>query len=954
MPFFSTTTKESPVSLPSYQDTAKPHESSSSHFTEGEMRSLDPWLGLKARLFLSLISYGVVSLIFVGTRLLISGSQINAEVQRSNDTLWSACRGTEQAASTLASFPHLLADNFNSITKRNVDDTVQGLGKVLLLSITAIEELLVFLVDMYRSLFLCVLQFVVQASLSLLISAVSLFAGAVHDAAQAAQAIIQGSVDAINATLSTALGGINDILKIVGQSVAIPTVPQPDLSALSNVTIPNTLQDSLLQLNSSLPTLADLKARIDDLIQTPFESLKLQVNTTINNFSFNQSTLPVPEMQSISYCNASLDTQPLNDLANDLKKVEYIGVGLLIFVGLVFLTFNLLREWYSWRSLNTHVARTRQAFERSREQEKEQILITDRGLMSLLQLSTHPLLADWGLKAAERMGIRSRSGKTCLRWWLAWISHPVGIILLIMGSIGLLSVELQIFAVNRIGDYYQDRFEHMLDSSVVGLQERLDATMQDLSFDYANKSNTAILQAQDDLNDHLFQWVNTTTSTMNDTLIEFMDGIATAINDTFANTPLYSPVQSFVDCIIGQKVTGIERALSWMQVNARASFSTVPADLLMVSPNATQALIKPVQDSALGSHGILSNLIGTYTRALEKEKVMFFIMLLLYLLLFIVGTLIAALAGKDRPREQTVFQRDAAPFDGEDGRASSASSTLHTSINNYNLASPGAAASHQSISKPLHPDVATTHNSQLHHVYHPSQTDTLNNLWIVVNQPMAGSSSWESLLDSRNNVNTVSVQRKRSWNPMSFPRRKSASVDSAYEPSLGGWSVCSSRRMSCNTVQEREEEEVATKESDMWPIIAPAYHEDLCHIAAPILPLHADDDTIPAVSPQPTISSDESMSKSSRLSAAPSSTVSHLHPPPFARRRSPTGGNRSVHLSDISERAEGSEAGEGDRSSVGSLSLRSPRKSFFSPNQGHDVQLHRASPTRGNRQAQPF
>lgn len=136
MPIFSSTPTESfergrlpppppPASPPSYPESVQSWDQRS--------KNLDPWLGLRARLFLSLISYGIVSLIFVGTRIIISSSQVDNEVQRSNDTLWNACRDTEQAASTLASFPHLLADNFNSATKRSVDDTVQGLGKILML-----------------------------------------------------------------------------------------------------------------------------------------------------------------------------------------------------------------------------------------------------------------------------------------------------------------------------------------------------------------------------------------------------------------------------------------------------------------------------------------------------------------------------------------------------------------------------------------------------------------------------------------------------------------------------------------------------------------------------------------------------------------------------------------------------------------------------------------------------
>lgn len=73
------------------------------------------------------------------------------------------------------------------------------------------------------------MQFVVQASLALFISALSMFSNAVHDVAQSIQATVNASVDAINATLKTTLTGFNDILEIVGKSIPVPTVPYPNL-----------------------------------------------------------------------------------------------------------------------------------------------------------------------------------------------------------------------------------------------------------------------------------------------------------------------------------------------------------------------------------------------------------------------------------------------------------------------------------------------------------------------------------------------------------------------------------------------------------------------------------------------------------------------------------------------------------------------------------------------------
>jgi hypothetical protein len=438
----------------------------------------------------------------------------------------------------------------------------------------------------------------------------------------------------------------------------------------------------------------------------------------------------VPELQTLSYCNDTLDTSTLNDLAHDLKKIGQIGIGLLVLLAVVFVVFSLYQAWFGWRSLQKHVTSTREAYLLSSDTEEAQRgMLDNRSLLSLLQLSTHPLLAEWGLKAAERAGIRSADGKTRVRWWLAWISHPVSITLLIMGVLGLLSTEIQIAAVKGVEHHYQGRFDNMLDNSVYGLEDKINSHLKNASYDFANKSNLIILQAQDDLNTDLFQWVNVTTSTMNNTLNEFMDGIATAINDTFANTPLYSSIGTFIDCIIGQKVAGIESALTWIQSNAHATFPTLPPDILMVSNDTLQTVIRPMQDTVSSSDGILSNVVGTYLRALEKEKIMFLLLLLLYCLLFLVGSFIAVMSS-----ERMSHPSDARST-SEEKHLDDACLPVQDTTSYYQSTLPATRASHRSISKPLHPDVVS-----LYHQRHPSIASN------AFPRPHSRT-SWESLLD---------------------------------------------------------------------------------------------------------------------------------------------------------------------------------------------------------------
>lgn len=118
------------------------------------------------------------------------------------------------------------------------------------------------------------------------------------------------------------------------------------------------------------------------------------------------------------------------------------------------------------------------------------------------------------------------------------------------------------------------------------------------------------------------------------------------MQETFANTTLFTPLQSFIDCIIGQKVVGIEKALAWIQDNAEVNFPTVSPDVLMLDSARSQELVAPVQDAALGdgtpeNEGLVPRLVNSYAESLKRERIMFLIFIGVYLLIFLVGTAVA-------------------------------------------------------------------------------------------------------------------------------------------------------------------------------------------------------------------------------------------------------------------------------------------------------------------------
>lgn len=110
-------------------------------------------------------------------------------------------------------------------------------------------------------------------------------------------------------------------------------------------------------------------------------------------------------------------------------------------------------------------------------------------------------------------------------------------------------------------------------------------------------------------------------------------------------------MQTFIDCILGQKVDKIEKALTWIQSNAHVSFPIVPDDVLMLDANRTKEMMEPVKQAALGNgtdegdhQGILQRLTGAYINSLKKERIFYVLLILAYVLLVLIGLVVVAFA----------------------------------------------------------------------------------------------------------------------------------------------------------------------------------------------------------------------------------------------------------------------------------------------------------------------
>lgn len=121
---------------------------------------------------MSWLAYPILSLLFVAFRLQLSLASAQDAIVNAKDDLLSSCQAAQHAATAAASLPRFMAIGTNKQIVDAVNSTMNGAREALILSLTIMEAIINFIVDTYRSTFLCFLELVIQGGLAILIGAV--------------------------------------------------------------------------------------------------------------------------------------------------------------------------------------------------------------------------------------------------------------------------------------------------------------------------------------------------------------------------------------------------------------------------------------------------------------------------------------------------------------------------------------------------------------------------------------------------------------------------------------------------------------------------------------------------------------------------------------------------------------------------------------------------------------
>jgi hypothetical protein len=527
--------------------------------SQGPPPSLDPdgitpYLGLKARLSQVWINRWTVLLLLVLVRVLLAIQSLQGSMASAQAEALSACTSVESMGSAMASMPHYMSQGVNHVTADGVTKAVNALVSMLQMIITGVEGLVVFYINFLTQTYICLITLAIKGSVEAGVSVIEDVTSFLNKTLPSIGNDISNGVNDFQSAFNTFMSGINDVASVVGGKVPRLNMNNT-IEELNTLTLPSSINDELNKINASVPTFDQVKNFTTAAIETPFEDLKKLINTSLGNYQFNSSVFPVPAKEQLSFCGANDGINSFfNGVAETIVVARKVFLAALIIAAVLACIPIGVREIRRWRSM------------------KERSLLVRKDAhdpLDVVYIVSRPYTSTAGIKAASFFSNSRR--QILVRWAFAYATSLPALLLLSLGLAGLFSCLCQYILLRSVAKEVP-----ALTAEVTGFADKVVASLNNASEQWAIGANQVIGSTNDDINGNLLGWVNISATALNNTLNIFLNKTNDLLNDTFGGTILYQPVTGVFDCLVEMKVQSIQKGITWVADNAHINIPELP------------------------------------------------------------------------------------------------------------------------------------------------------------------------------------------------------------------------------------------------------------------------------------------------------------------------------------------------------------------------------------------
>lgn len=617
-----------------------------------------PYLGLQARLSQSWINKWTILLLLVLFRVLLAVKNLDNNISNAKSEALSACTSVESIGSAMASMPHYMSAGVNTMAAAGISSAVNALITTLLMTITGVEEIVLFVINMLTSTYACLITLVVDGSISAAISMIEDVADFMNKTIKAITSDIASDIKTFEADFNTFISAISDVTSLVGGSKTAPSMSvnvSTNLASLTEIQIPSSFDAGLEKVKANLPTFSQVQNLTNTIISIPFEEVKKLVNESLGTYTFDKSIFPVAQKQALTFCS---DNNTIGSFFDDLASLAVLAKKIFIAVMVILAVLACIPMAYR------EIWRYRTMVQRSQLLQKHAF-----DPMDVMYIASRPYTTTAGIKLAARF--QSSKRQILVRWAVAYATSIPALFVLALGVAGLLSAFCQYLLLKTI-----QKEVPALASEVGDFAGTVVNALTNASTAWAVGANSVINTTQTNINHDVFGWVNTTTHAINATINTFVDESTSVLNTTFGGTVLYDPLMATLNCLVGLKVQSIQKGLTWVSDNAYITIPEFNPDVFSLGAAATLTnstsddsfLSSPGTSTSDDVTGAITKLTSIVAAGIREEAYIAAVLVGIWVLIALIGIVTALVNSctRDKTRgeggaEYNIYERSSTP-----------------------------------------------------------------------------------------------------------------------------------------------------------------------------------------------------------------------------------------------------------------------------------------------------
>lgn len=582
------------------------------------MTQFTPYLQVGDRLSQIWINKYTLVLLLAFLKLLFFYFSIGNELNLSKQYILNHCNTIDSLYSNVTTnTPHYLGLMGNYLIDKTMEESVKATLTLLSLLVYASEELMTFVIDLYLGTYACLIVSAIDGTVDIATNTTEKLIGVVNNTVSSFANDLDDGLDDVSKV-------INKILHVASKVENFFTDDDDDdsdaatnnihkvnltISALRNVYIPSSINDKLEELSAKTPDFATVKNDTKRLIAVPFQAIRKeikQVDTSkiIGNGTSLLYVPPTDETVSSNPNGICSSNKPkiekmYTDMGKSIKVVTLILIILLVVGAFVVMIPEAWKEVKQWTRLKQLQETCTDGYDQYSyfTSEEEDIEGEDKLKAFKTKNSTESAKSHidryesvdviesyqrcfqvWQTRISDFVVYILSLGRTLsvlqrrkIQWFASYITSERALFALAIGLLGIIVSGFQLIILAVLQK--QIHKAHQLQTKFINSSE-MDVLKKDLTT-WTKQTNTYIQSTETNINTQIFGWVETSTTSINNTVTTMIKDIDTTLADIFNGTLLYHPMTTVVKCVIEDKLYAVERAMTWIHDKAQVSFPQI-------------------------------------------------------------------------------------------------------------------------------------------------------------------------------------------------------------------------------------------------------------------------------------------------------------------------------------------------------------------------------------------